>query len=55
MEDSLFNDLMKSLKEVKDHVEGKKKLKTTKINALKQPNFKQEKIVEGDEIIRTTI
>ena len=50
MEDSLFNDLVKSLEEVKEFVEGNKKLKTTKVNAGEQANFRQEEIEEKDEI-----
>ena len=48
MDDSLFNDLIKSLKEVKGHVEGKKKLKTTKVNSVEQTNCTSEK--NEDEI-----
>ena len=44
MDDVLFNDLIKSLKEVEDHVNGKKKLKTTKVIVLKLPDFTPEKI-----------
>jgi hypothetical protein len=54
MDYSLFNDLIKSLKEVKGHVEGKKKLKTTKVNAAEeQPNCTPKKI--EDEIDLKTI
>jgi len=42
MDDCLYNDLLKSLKEVKEHVEGKKKLKTTKANTAKQANNTRE-------------
>ena len=43
MEDSLFNDLVKSLEEVKENMEGKKKLKTTKVNSVEQTNCTSEK------------
>jgi len=48
MDDSLFDGLIKSLKEVKGHVEGKKKLKTTKVNSVEQTNCTSEK--NEDEI-----
>ena len=48
MEDSLFNDLVKSLEEVKGHVEGKKKLKTKKVNVEEPSNHIPEKN-EDDE------
>ena len=50
MEDSLFNDLVKSLEEVKEHIEGKKKLKSTKVNAGEQANLTEEEIEDEDEI-----
>jgi len=50
MEDSLFNDLVKSLEEVKEFVEGNKKLKTTKVNAAEQANFRQEEIEDEIDI-----
>jgi hypothetical protein len=44
MDDSLFNDLVKSLEEAKEYVEGKKKLRTKKVNAVEeQTNCTSEK------------
>ena len=48
MDDILFNDLLESLKEVKENVEGKIKLKTTKINTSEHSNSIQEKIEDED-------
>lgn len=53
MDDSLFNDLVKSLEEVKKHIKGKKKLKTTKVNSTEKTNDILEKI--EDEIDLKTI
>jgi formiminotetrahydrofolate cyclodeaminase len=54
MDDSLFNDLVKSLEEAKEYVEGKKKLRNTKVNAAEeQPNCTPKKI--EDEIDLKTI
>lgn len=50
IENSLFNYIVKSLKEIKEHMEGKKKLKTRKVNTAERPNYKAEKIEDEDAI-----
>jgi hypothetical protein len=47
MDDSLFDGLVKSLEEVKEYVEGKKKLRTKKVNAAECTS---EKIEDEEDI-----
>lgn len=44
MDEKLFSDLVDSLKEVEDHVKGKKQLKTTSLNVVELPVFTADKI-----------